>query len=93
MTEAMIIKTTEEYLEMARFIEEAKAELEALKKQLTDELEAREVQSMAAGQYVIRNTEVSSSRFDTKRFKETLGEDLYKTFTKEVLSHKFSIAA
>lgn len=93
MNNETLLRTVESYKEWESLIEEAKKQLEGLKKQLTDELEAREVESLTVNQYVVRNTEVSSSRFDTKSFKEKLGEELYKSFTKEVKSHRFTISA
>lgn len=92
MTEQMIIKTVEEYRFWEAKMAEVKKEMEALKKQLTDEMESRNADTMEAGQYVVRNTEVMSSRFDTKAFKEDFGADAYAEYTKEVMSHRFTIA-
>ena len=50
------------------------------------------VSKMNLGKYIVRWTSVLSTRFDTKRFKEAFGEELYKAYTKEVSSRRFSIA-
>ena len=72
--------------------EELKREIESLKTELKTELETRDVEELTCGQYIIRWTSVLSSRFDTKRFKEHFGEELYKAYTKEVASKRFTIA-
>ena len=50
------------------------------------------VETVEAGQYVLRFTTVQSSRFDTKRFKEEQGPALYKEYTKEVISRRFTVS-
>ena len=51
----------------------------------------REVEELTAGAYIIRWTSVLSNRFDTTGFKKAYGE-LYKTFTKQSASRRFSIS-
>ena len=46
---------------------------------------------LTAGQYIIRWTSVLSNRFDTTGFKKVYG-DLYKAFTKQTNSRRFSIS-
>ena len=55
-------------------------------------MEAREVEELIAGQYIIRWTPVLSSRFDSAAFKKVLPE-LYQAYTKQVSSHRFTISA
>jgi hypothetical protein len=43
--------------------------------------------------YIVRWTSVLTTRFDTKTFKEKFGEEVYKAFTKQVSSRRFSISA
>ena len=69
-----------------------KAEAEEIRNDIKAEMEARETEELKIGQYIVRFTNVISSRFDTKRFKEAFGADVYKAFTKEVKSRRFSIA-
>ena len=87
-----LVKKIEELKNLESLIEEAKAEAESIKDELKAEMNTLGVESLEVGSYVMRYTSVSSSRFDTKRFKAELGESLYKTYTKEVLSRRFSIA-
>jgi predicted phage-related endonuclease len=72
-------------------MEEIKAEADRVRNSIKAEMEAREVEELIAGQYIIRWTSVLSQRFDTTGFKKTHA-DLYKEFTKQIASRRFSIA-
>ena len=91
MSEKNLISLLESFKEWEALQEEAAAMVENLKNQIKAEMTAREVEELTAGQFVARFTTVQSSRFDTRRFKATLGEDLYKSFCKEVVSKRFSV--
>ena len=71
--------------------EEAKAEVETLRDEIKAEMLNRTTEEMEAGQYIIRWTSVLSQRFDTTSFKKVYG-DLYKEYTKQTASRRFSIA-
>jgi predicted phage-related endonuclease len=51
----------------------------------------KEVEELDLGNYIIRYTSVLTNRFDTTSFKKTYG-DLYKAFTKQSASRRFSIS-
>ena len=51
----------------------------------------KELEELDLGQYIVRWTPVLSNRFDTTAFKKVYG-DLYKAYTKQVASRRFSIA-
>lgn len=87
-----LLKKVEMLAEYEAMIEEMRAEADELKNSIKAEMEARETEELQIGQYIVRFTNVLSSRFDTKRFKEKFGEDVYKAFTKEVKSRRFTIA-
>ena len=72
-------------------MEEAKAEADALRDQIKAELIAQETEEMEVGNYIVRYTSVLSNRFDTTAFKKE-HNDLYKQFTKQTASRRFSIA-
>ena len=55
-------------------------------------MNSRGVEELEAGQYIIRYTSILSNRFDTTAFKKIYG-DLYKAFTKQSASKRFSISA
>lgn len=92
MSSMEILSKIEAIKEWEAIIAEATAETEALKDAIKREMDARGVEVIEAGQYIARFTTVQSSRFDTRRFKNELGEDVYKRFCKETLSRRFSIA-
>jgi len=73
-------------------IEEAKAEAENLRDTIKQEMLLRDCEELTAGQYIVRWTSVLSQRFDTTAFKKVMPE-VYKTFTKQVSSRRFSISA
>ena len=77
--------------EWQALLEEAQAETEALRDSLKAELTERGVEELEVGQYIIRYTSVLSNRFDSTAFKKIYG-DLYKAFTKQTASKRFSIA-
>ena len=77
--------------ELEELIEEAKAEAETLRDEIKTEMLNRNTEEMEAGQYIVRWTSVLSQRFDTTGFKKAYG-DLYKDFTKQIASRRFSIA-
>ena len=77
--------------ELEALIEEAKAEAEVLRDEIKSEMLNRNTEELTAGQYIVRWTSVLSNRFDTTAFKKVLPE-LYKAYTKQVSSRRFSIS-
>lgn len=73
-------------------IEEAKEEAETLRDSIKQEMLNRDTEELTAGQYIIRWTSVLSQRFDTTAFKKVM-PDVYKAYTKQVSSRRFSISA
>lgn len=71
--------------------EEARAEAEALRDEIKAEMLERDTEELAAGRYIVRWTSVLSNRFDTTSFKREHAE-LYKHFTKQVASKRFTVA-
>lgn len=73
-------------------MEEIKAEADTIRNTIKAEMEAREVEELIAGQYIVRYTAVLSNRFDSTAFKKIM-PDIYKAYTKQVSSRRFSISA
>ena len=69
---------------------EAAAEIESLKDAIKREMDARGVEEIEAGQYIARFTTVLSNRFDSTAFKREHGE-MYKLYTKQTTSRRFSV--
>ena len=77
---------------LEELIEEAKAEAETLRDAIKQEMLDQNVEELTAGQYVVRWTSVLSQRFDSTAFKKVMPE-VYKAYTKQVSSRRFTISA
>ena len=91
MSTIEITSKIEALKELEALIKEAKAEAEALRDEIKTEMLNRNTEEMEAGQYIVRWTPVLSQRFDSTAFKKVM-PDIYKSFTKQVSSKRFSIA-
>ena len=92
MSKNELIEKIEALNEWEAVIEEAKAEAEAIRDSIKAEMLERDTEELNAGKYIIRWTSVLSNRFDTTAFKKVYG-DLFKAFTKQVESRRFTISA
>jgi len=91
MSSIEITSKIEELKALTDLIEEAKAEAEALTDSIKAEMLSRGTEELQAGQYIVRWTSVLSNRFDSTAFKKVMPE-VYKAYTKQVSSRRFSIA-
>ncbi len=91
MSKNELIAKIEALNEWEALMEEAKAEAEAIRESIKAEMLERETEELIAGSYIIRWTSVLSNRFDTTGFKKVYAE-LYKTYTKQVASRRFTIS-
>ena len=89
--EQKIVSKIEQLKELEALIKEAEAEVEALKDELKAEMAKRNTEEMSVGKYIVRWTDVLSNRFDSTKFKKMF-PSMYKDFTKEVSSRRFSIS-
>ncbi len=92
MSKNELISKIEKLNEWESLIEEARAEAEAIRDSIKQEMLDRDTEELAAGQYIVRWTSVLTQRFDSTGFKKAYG-DLYKAFTKQSASRRFSISA
>lgn len=90
MTARTMRKHLDEYAEVSRQI----TELEARKKALADKIKAGMdgAEEIECGGYVARNKAVTSSRFDSKRFKAA-NAALYASFCCLQTTQRFSVTA
>ena len=91
MSTTEITTKIEALKDLESLIEEAKAEAETLRDEIKAEMLNRDTEELEAGQYIVRWTSVLSQRFDTTAFKKVMPE-VYKAYTKQVSSRRFSIA-
>lgn len=92
MSSTEISQKIEALQEWEKLAEEARAEADAIRDSIKAEMLARDVEELEAGTYIVRWTSVLSNRFDTTAFKKAYGE-LYKAFTKQSSSRRFTISA
>ena len=91
MSSNEISKKIEILQEWEKIAEEARAEAEALRDEIKQEMINRNTDVMTVGRYIVRWTSVLSQRFDANAFKKVM-PDIYKAYLKQVPSRRFSIA-
>ncbi len=91
MSKNELISRIEELNSWEALMEEAKAEAEAIRDSIKAEMMERDSEELTAGQYIIRWTSVLTNRFDTTNFKKA-HSDLYKSFTKQINSRRFTVS-
>ena len=77
--------------EWEALMEEAKAEAEALRDSIKQEMMERGTEELECGQYIVRYQSIVTNRFDNSAFKKALPE-VYAAFIKQTASRRFSIA-
>ena len=77
--------------EWEALMEEARAEAEAIRDALKQEMLERGTEELDCGKYIIRYQSIVSNRFDSSSFKKLM-PDVYKSFIKQSTSRRFSIA-
>ena len=91
MTNAQIINQIRELNEYEQLLEEVKAAADAIKDSIKAEMEARDTEELTVGMYTVRYTSCLSNRFDTVNFKRDFAQ-VYKQYTKQVYSKRFSVS-
>ena len=80
-----------ELKELKALLDELNAEITAIEGEIKAEMTALNVEEMTVDVYKVRYKTVTSSRFDSTAFKATHA-DLYKQYTKQTTSRRFSVA-
>lgn len=91
MSSNELIKKIEALNEWEQIIEDAKQQADELREAIKEEMAVRDTEELIVGNYIIRWTSILSNRFDTTSFKKKYGE-IYKQFTKQVASKRFTIS-
>lgn len=86
-----LVMKVEKLKELEELLEEVKTEAESVRDEIKQEMLTQDTEELEAGQYIIRWTSVLTTRFDTTAFKKVL-PDMYKAYTKQITSRRFSIA-
>lgn len=90
MSTIEITSKIESLKELESLISEAQAEAETIRDELKALMLAQNTEELTAGRYILRYTSVLSNRFDSTAFKKVM-PDVYKAYTKQVSSRRFSI--
>ena len=77
--------------EWEALMEEAKAEIEAIRDSLKQEMLERGTQELECGQYILRYQTIVTNRFDNSAFKKLM-PDVYKSFIRQSTSKRFTVA-
>lgn len=85
-----LVMKVEKLKELEELLEEVKTEAESVRDEIKQEMLTQDTEELEAGQYIIRWTSVLTNRFDTTAFKKVL-PDVYKAYTKQITSRRFSI--
>ena len=91
MSTNQIMSKIEALLDWEKLMEEAKAEADTLRDEIKQEMVNRNTEELTVGQYIVRWTSVLTQRFDSTAFKKVM-PDIYKAYTKQVASRRFTIA-
>ena len=86
-----LVMKVEKMKELEELLEEVKTEEESVRDEIKQEMLTQDTEELEAGQYIIRWTSVLTNRFDTTAFKKVL-PDVYKAYTKQITSRRFTIA-
>lgn len=88
MSTVEMATTAREYREIQAFIRELEEQADALKQQMIRELDARQADSLQAGEYTVRYSLYESSRLDSAKLK-TDHADLYIAYSRKTTSTRF----
>lgn len=91
MSTIEITSKIEKLQEWEALIKEAEQEAESLRDEIKREMLARNTEELTSGKFIVRWTSVLTQRFDSTAFKKAL-PDVYKAFTKQTASRRFTIS-
>ena len=83
--------TIEKLKEWQTIQDEAAQQVETLKDEIKAYMLTNDLTKCVAGAHIVRWTETLSNRFDTTAFKKVM-PDVYKAYTKQITSRRFTIS-
>lgn len=81
-----------EMQELDKLAQEAKEAADAIRDEVKAVMLKEGTSEMTVGRFIVRWTEILSSRFDSTAFKKVM-PDVYKAYTKSVTSRRFTVSA
>ena len=91
MSKIELLAKVELLNEYEAMMEEIKAEADKVRESIKEEMMMRNTEELVIGQYIVRWTSILSNRFDSTAFKKVMPE-IYKAYTKQVSSRRFTIS-
>ena len=91
MSTVELASKVKELKEWKELIKEAEAKAEALEEAIKAEMLKQDTEELMVDRYIVRWTFVLSNRFDSTAFKKVMPE-VYKAYTKQVSSRRFTIS-
>ena len=91
MSTVELTSKIEELRELESLISEAQAEADSIRDELKAHMQAQNMEELTAGRYILRWTTVLSNRLDSSALKKVM-PDIYKAYTKQTTSRRFSIS-
>jgi predicted phage-related endonuclease len=81
----------DEYLALDEQIKELQARQDALKNEMTGEMERKGVTELVVGNKILRWTSYVQDRFDSSGFRKAFPE-IYASWKKQVTGHRFTVS-
>ena len=91
MSKSELLAKIELLNEYEAMLEELRTETETIRDEIKTEMTAQNTEEMTVGKYIIRWTSIHSNRFDSTAFKKVMPE-VYKAYTKQISSRRFTIS-
>ena len=92
MSKSELLAKIELLNEYETMLEELRTETEAIRDEIKTEMTEQNTEEMTVGKYIVRWTSILSNRFDSTAFKKVMPE-VYKAYTKQISSRRFTISA
>lgn len=81
-----------EMQELDRLAQEAKEAADTIRDEIKAVMLKEDTSEMTVGRFIIHWTEILSNRFDSTAFKKVM-PDVYKAYTKQTTSRRFTVSA
>ena len=81
-----------EMQELDKLAQEAKEAADTIRDEIKAVMLKEDTSEMTVGRFIVRWTEILSNRFDSTAFKK-FAPDVYKSFTKQPTSRRFTVSA
>lgn len=81
-----------EMQELDKLAQEAKEAADTIRDEIKAVMLEKDTSEISVGRFIVRWTEILSNRFDSTAFKKVM-PDVYKAYTKQTTSRRFTVSA